>query len=148
MVRKARMTVIVSGVVAALTCGSTLNAARDATREPRANRVSQSQSAPVDRSKLTVRVTPLVRLTRGDARGVVIVPRHGDNRVLRIILESEDYYSLSDIPLDGEYAALSYPLSWRDLPPGSYCVTVQVYGPTGMRTSTSIGSIHAFQKDQ
>ena len=38
MVRKARMTVIVSGAVAALTCGSTLNAARDATREARADR--------------------------------------------------------------------------------------------------------------
>jgi hypothetical protein len=36
MVRKARMTVIVSGVVAAVTCGSTLNAALDATREARA----------------------------------------------------------------------------------------------------------------
>jgi hypothetical protein len=142
------MTVLVSGVVAAFTCGSTLNAARDATWEARANRDSQSQSTPVDRSTLTVRVIPLIRLTRGDARGVVIVPRHGDNRVLRIILESEDYYSLSDITLDGEDAALSYPVSWQDLPPGSYCVTVQVYGPTGMRTSTSIGSLHAIQKDQ
>lgn len=148
MVRKARMTVIVGGVVAALTSGSTLNAAWDATREARANRNPQSQSAPADRSKLTVRVTPLIRLTRGEARGVVIVPRHADNRVLRVILESEDYYSLSDIQLDGEYAALSHNLSWRDLPPGSYRATVQVYGRTGMRTSTSIGSIDALQKDQ
>jgi hypothetical protein len=148
MVRKARMTIIVSAVVAAVTCGSTLNAARDATREARAKRDPQSQSAPVDRSKLTVRVTPLVLLTRGEARGVVIVPRHEDNRMLRVILESENYYSLSDIQLDGEYAALSYPLSWRDLPPGSYSATVQVYGPTGMRTSTSIGGIDAMQKDQ
>ena len=46
MVRKARMTVIVSAVVAAVTCGSTLNAARDATPEARANRNPQSQSAP------------------------------------------------------------------------------------------------------
>lgn len=148
MVRKARMKVIVSAVVAAVTCGSTLNAARDATPEARANRNPQSQSAPVDRSKLTVRVTPLVRFTRGEALGVVIVPRHADNRILRVILESEDYYTLSDIPLDGEYAALSHPLSWRDLPPGSYSVTVQVYGPTGMRTSTSIGSIHTLQTDR
>jgi hypothetical protein len=40
--------------------------------------------------KLTVRVSPLVRLTRGDARGVVTVPRHADNRMLRVVLESED----------------------------------------------------------
>jgi hypothetical protein len=148
MVRKARTTIVVSAVVAAVTCGSTLNAARDASPEARANRDSKSQSALVDRTNLTVRVTPLVRLTRGDAYGMVIVPRHADNRVLRVILESEDYYSLSDIPLDGEYAALSYPVSWRDLPPGSYCVTVQVYGPTGMRTSTSIGSTHTLQMDR
>jgi hypothetical protein len=80
---------------------------------------------------------------------VVMVPRHADNRVLRVILESEDYYSVSDIQLDGEYAALSYPVSWRELPPGSYCATVQVYGSTGgLRTSASVGSIHALEKER
>ena len=148
MVRKARITAIVCGVVAALTCGATLNAAPDATREAHAKRAPQSQGAPADDPRLTVRATALVLLTRGEARALVMVPRHADNRVLRVILESEDYYSVSDIQLDGESAALSYPVSWRDLPPGSYCVTVQVYGPTGMRTSTSTGSIHAFQKDR
>jgi hypothetical protein len=148
MVRKARMTVLVSGMVAALTCGPTLNAAGDATRESRANRDSRSQRAPADDSRLTVRATPLLLLTRGEARGLVMVPRHADNRVLRVILESEDYYSQSDIQLDGESAALSYPVSWRDLPPGSYCVTVQVYGPTGLRTSASVGSIHAMEKER
>lgn len=148
MVRKVRTTIIVSGVVAAFTCGAALNAAPGATRDARANRGSQSQSAPTDHSALTVRVTPLVLLTRGEARGLVIVPRHADNRVLRVILEADDYYSLSEIQLDGEDAALSYLTSWRDLPPGSYSVTVQVYGPTGMRTSTSVGNIHAIQKDQ
>jgi hypothetical protein len=68
--------------------------------------------------------------------------------VLRVILESEAYYSRSDIQLDGEDAALSYPVSWRDLPPGSYCVTVQVYGPTGMRKSTTVGSIDAMQRER
>lgn len=148
MLRKARMTVIVSAVVAAGTSGSTLNAARDAAREAHATPDSQSRSAASDRSKLTVRVAPLVHVTRGDARGMVVVPRHADNRLLRVILESEHYYTLSDVQLDGEYAALSYPFWWRDLPPGSYCVTVQVYGPTGMRTSTSTGSIQPIQEDQ
>ena len=58
--------------------------------------------------KLTVRVTPLVRLTRGDARGVMTVPRHGDNLMLRVVLESEDYYTLSEVPLDGEDAAQNH----------------------------------------
>jgi hypothetical protein len=148
MVRKARTTIIVSAVVAGVTCGSTLHAARDASPETRANRDRKSQRALGDCATLTVRITPLVRLTRGDTYGTVIVPRHADNRLLRVILESEDYYSRSDIPLDGEYAALSYPVSWRDLPAGSYSATVQVYGPNGMRTSTSIGSIHTLQMDR
>lgn len=148
MVKKARMTVFISGLVAVLMCGSTADAAGDAARERRANRGSQPQSAPADHFGLTIRATPLVLLNRGEARALVMVPRHADNRVLRVILESDDYYSLSEIQLDGEDAALSYPISWRDLPPGSYSVTVQVYGPTGMRTSTSIGNIHAIQKDQ
>jgi hypothetical protein len=69
----------------------------------------------------------------------VVVPRHADNRLLRVILESEDYYSRSDIQLDGQDAPQDYPLYWRDLPPGSYSVTIRVYGTAGLRGSTSIG---------
>ena len=93
-----------------------------------------------DVPKLTVRVTPLMRVTRGDARGVVSVPRHAANRVLRIILESEFYYTRSDVQLDGEDAPQTHAFYWRDLPPGFYRVTVQVYGTDGLRDSTSIGA--------
>ena len=96
---------------------------------------------------LTVRVTPLARLTRGDARGVVTVPRHADNRRLRVVLESEDYYTLSEVPLDGEDAAQNHLFYWRDLPPGS-SLTVQIYGATGLRDSTSIGNIHALPQER
>jgi hypothetical protein len=98
--------------------------------------------------KLTVRFTPLVRVTPGEARGVVTVPRHLDNRVLRVILESDDYYSLSAVQLDGEDAPLSHSFSWRDLPPGSYRVTVQVYGTGGLRDSTSIGSTASISQER
>lgn len=72
-----------------------------------------------------------------------VEPRHSDNRMLRVVLESEDYYTLSEVPLDGEDAAQNHLFYWRDLPPGSYCVTVQVYSATGARDFTSIGDIHA-----
>jgi len=112
----------------------------DTHRPASAARPAQLQAAAVDVPRLTVRVTPLVRLTRGDARGVVTVPRHADNRVLRVVLESEDYYTVSDIQLDGEDAPQSHSFYWRDLPPGFYRVTVRVYGTDGLRGSTSIGS--------
>ena len=101
-----------------------------------------------DGPKLTVRVSPLVRLTRGDARGVVTVPRHADNRMLRVVLESEDYYTLSELPLDGEDAAQNHLFHWRDLPPGSYRVTVQIYSATGRRDFTSIGDINALPQQR
>jgi hypothetical protein len=81
----------VTVVVVTVTSGSMLHAARNVDRAASATHHTQ----PVDAPKLSVRVTPLVRLTRGEARGVATVPRHADNRVLRVILESEDYSSLS-----------------------------------------------------
>jgi hypothetical protein len=112
-------------------------------RKARSSRERPQQERAADDSKVTVRVTPLVRLDRGDARGLVMVPRHSDNRVLRVILESEDYYSRSDIQLDGEEAARSHNLYWRGLPPGIYWVTVEVYGSTGLRDSTYLGAPQA-----
>ena len=131
---------IIAVAVGTATSDAMLTAAGANNHAANATRQTQQQAQPADRQKLSVRVTPLVRLIRGDARGMAIVPRHADNRLLRVILESEDYYRLSDTPLEGEDAPLTHPLYWRDLPPGSYCVTVQVYGTTGLRGSTSLGT--------
>ena len=68
--------------------------------------------------------------------------------VVHHLLTDEDYYRLSDIPLEGEDAPLTHPLYWPDLPPGSYCVTVQAHGTTGLRGSTSIGSTQMFGPDR
>jgi hypothetical protein len=101
---------------------------------------TRAQAVSVDHPNLAVRVDALVRLSRGDARGVVTVPRHADNRMLRVILESEDYFWLSETPLEGKDAPQNHLLYWRGVPPGSYRVTVQVFGTAGLRASTSIGS--------
>jgi hypothetical protein len=122
--------------------------ARDTHHPATATSSTQLQTAGGEMPKLTVRVTPLVRVSRGDARGVVVVTRHKDNRLLRVILESEDYYSLSEVQLEGEDAPQSHSFYWRDLPPGAYCVTVHVYGTGGLRDSTSIGSTALMTKER
>ena len=145
MLLKSRVAVsVLTFWVVAVTSGSMLDAARNVDRAASATHDAQ----PVEAPKLSVRVTPLVRLTRGAAHGLAIVPRHADNRALRIILESEDYYSLSEVQLDGEDAPQNHVLNWRDLPPGSYRVTVQVHGTTGLRGTTSIGSIQSMLKER
>jgi hypothetical protein len=120
----------------------------DGHRPPGATGSAQSRAAGVDAQKLAVRITSLVLLTRGDASGVVTVPRHADNRVLQVTLESEDYYSRSHVQLDGEDAPQSHSFYWRDLPPGSYRVTVHVYGTDGLRGSTSVGSTELMSKER
>jgi hypothetical protein len=125
-----------------------LGAARDTHRPASATRPTPVHTTAVDVPKLTVRLTPLVRVTRGDASGVVVVPRHVNNRVLRVVLESEDYYRLSDVQLDGEDAPQSHSFYWRDVPPGSYRVAVRVYGTEGLRGSTSIGTTEPMSQER
>ncbi len=138
---------LVRGVIAAVVVGSVSapvseagNSPHRRVTDPKQTSTRESQNRLADNPKLTVRVTPLILLTRSDARGIVTVPRHHDNRVLRVILESDDYFSTSDIQLDGEDAAQNHLLYWRGLPPGSYSVTVEVYGSAGLRDSTHIGT--------
>ena len=99
---------------------------------------SPSREVLATETRLTVRVTPLMVLVGSDARGLITVPRHSENRLVRVILESVDYYSSSDVPLDGANAAQNHFFYWRQLPPGSYEVTVEVYGVTGLRESTRV----------
>ena len=121
---------VVAAFIACLAMTSTTisEAALPAANEPKAE-------------KLTVRVTPLVVLAPTNARGLVRVPRHADNRLLRVVLESENYYSSSDIELQGADAAQTHLFNWRALPPGSYRVRVEIYGPAGLRDSTQAGAL-------
>src|SRR5262249_34982607 len=122
-------------------------AAQDTRRPAIAAPADDRHSEVVDVKKLTVHVTPLVHLTRTDARGVVTVPKHRDNRVLRVILESQDYYTASDVELDGDNAPQSHTFYWRDLPPGSYRASVRVYGVNGLRDSAAIGTTELSAKN-
>jgi hypothetical protein len=144
-----RVAVSVAAVTLTVAMSDTvLGAAPDSHRRESGARPTRLQSTAVDGAKLTVRVTPLVLVTRGDARGVVWVPRHADNRVLRVVLESEEYSSRSEVELDGEDAPQSHSFYWRDLPPGFYRVTVDVYGTNGLRASTSTGTTESISKER
>ena len=83
--------------------------------------------------ELSVRLPYVV--SHGDAlvRATVWVPRDGDNRMLRITLDSESFYRSSDVPLEGERAPQSHTLVWHKLPPGSYDVTIELVGTTRVK---------------
>jgi hypothetical protein len=132
---------VVVTLVAYLGSASISHASSARDRNATTEAGSPAAMKPAEAPRLLVRVAPLVVLSPSDARGLVVVPRHHDNRLLRVILESEDYYSSSDTQLNGADAAQNHLLHWRQLPPGSYRVSVEVYGSTGLRDFTQAGRV-------
>jgi hypothetical protein len=78
--------------------------------------------------ELGVRLPHVVSHSAALVRATVWVPRDGDNRLLRITLDSGTFYRSSDVPLEGNRAAQSHTLEWHKLPPGSYEVTIELVG--------------------
>ena len=93
----------------------------------------QPMPAGAAQDELSVRL-PFV-VAHGDAlvRATVWIPRDGDNRVLRITLDSGSFYRSSDVPLEGDRAPQSHTLVWHKLPAGSYDVTVELVGTTRVK---------------
>lgn len=58
---------------------------------------------------------------------VVRVTPHADNRLLRIVVDSDRFYASSDIQLDGLGAPVSHPLQMKALPAGSYCIEAKLF---------------------
>ena len=82
---------------------------------------------------ITVRVTPAFAIEGSPVQAMVRVARHAENRLLRITVDSENYFRSSDVELDGENAAITHYLPMNSLPAGEYAFLAVVYGPSGER---------------
>jgi len=87
---------------------------------------------------IELRLTSRYALSPAVVRSLVRVAPHADNRTLRVVIDSENYYRSSDVQLDGEHAAQSHFFSWAALLPGAYEVTVTVLGPDGPRAAKTL----------
>jgi hypothetical protein len=76
---------------------------------------------------IDVRVSPAVAMAPAYVRALVTIPREASNRLLRVSLDSGDFYRSSDLPLEGAQAAFSHQLTWRSVPSGLYVVTAELY---------------------
>jgi hypothetical protein len=86
---------------------------------------------------LTVRVTPAVALAPAFVRVWATIGARDDNRALVIVAESEDFYTSSEIPLDGRHAPRVSVVEFPSLPTGLYDVTGILIGPRGPRATAS-----------
>jgi hypothetical protein len=88
--------------------------------------------------ELDVQLRPRFASTQGFVRSLVRVAPHPDNRLLRLEIDSEDYYRSSDIQLEGANAARSHSTDWSGLPPGTYQIVATVFGPDGERKREAV----------
>lgn len=82
---------------------------------------------------LELRLVTRFALAPASLQSLVRVPPHPDNRLLRVLIDGDQFYRSSDTQLDGVDAAASYFFTWHKLPPGSYSIIAIVYGQNGVR---------------
>ena len=61
----------------------------------------------------------------------VITERHADNRILRVVAESENFVTSSDRSLDGEDSPRFARFEFREVPAGAYDIRATLIGPDG-----------------
>jgi hypothetical protein len=86
-----------------------------------------------DGSPLTLRVTPRLAWIGSAVQALVRISPDDRNRLLRITVDSSDYYRSTDVALDGAEARRSHLLLLTSLPAGSYAIHAVVYGASGER---------------
>jgi uncharacterized protein (DUF2141 family) len=85
--------------------------------------------------KITLRVTPNVSSAPGNVIVKAVVPRHADNRWLRIEADSGTFYRSSSIQLDGEKAPVVTEFTLNNLPGGEYAVSAVLRDSHGDETT-------------
>lgn len=81
--------------------------------------------------RVGVYVTPSVAFAPADLQVRASFPADEENRALQIIDESHNFYSSSEIQLNGDKAPTSTTVEFRSVPVGLYSVKVVVKGTRG-----------------
>jgi hypothetical protein len=94
-----------------------------------ASSISATATAAADR--LQSRIWPSVSQAPASVRIEVVVPQDDDNRTLKIVVDSGDFFRSSTIDLEGADAPGFFSVQYRSMPAGAYEVDVELRGRTG-----------------
>jgi hypothetical protein len=75
---------------------------------------------------LTITANPIVSMSPATITLNVTVEPDDRNRTLTVVTDSEDFYSASEVTLDGGNAARRQRFTVRNLPPGEYVVQARI----------------------
>jgi hypothetical protein len=81
--------------------------------------------------RLKIDVSPRISAAPAVVRIRATVTPSAENRGLRIVADSGDYFRSSFVPLDGADAASVTVTSFKNLPGGEYDITVTLVGENG-----------------
>jgi hypothetical protein len=84
-----------------------------------------------------IRVSPAIALGPTDLRVQFMFERSPDNRSLRITADGDDYFSSSEVTLDGDRSPGVRFMLFRSVPPGSYELRGELLGPGGTIRSSA-----------
>jgi hypothetical protein len=82
---------------------------------------------------LTLRVTPVVAFAPAFVRVQAMFDRDADNRMLRIVAQSGDFYRSSEIEIHGANSPRVQVIEFPSLPSGNYEVSAMLIGTQGKR---------------
>ena len=91
----------------------------------------QLPSAVTSDQLVTIQVTPSISQAPAAIVVRTSVEPHEQNRILRVTIESDDFYSSSDKSLDGDQAPKVATFRFRNVPRGSFEVTAELGGIGG-----------------
>jgi len=75
---------------------------------------------------LAIAVNPVVSMSPATVTVSITVEPNEQNRVLRVVTDSADFYSASEVTLDGNRAARLQRFTVRNLPAGDYVVRARL----------------------
>ena len=81
--------------------------------------------------RVGIHVSPSIAFAPADLKVSADVPEDESNRAVEVIAESPNFYSSSEIQLDGERAPRTTTVQFLSVPVGVYSVRVIVKGATG-----------------
>ena len=86
---------------------------------------------------VSMRLAPAISMEPGAVRVTTYIAPNAKNRILRISAESDDHFTSSDVPLDGDNSPRATSVWLKNLPAGQYTVKVVLSQANGGSTSIS-----------
>ncbi|HMB79505.1 MAG TPA: hypothetical protein VKI43_05540 [Vicinamibacterales bacterium] len=81
--------------------------------------------------RMTLNVSPAVSFAPANLVVRATIVANADNRAVRIVAESADFYRSSEVQIEGERAPRTRMFEFRSLPPGTYEVRANLVGADG-----------------